>query len=325
MKALLIGVSNYGYGTLASSVNDAQGMHDLLIKNHDESRNFDVKLMISGKEEQIKAREVEYCIQELFEGEVDMALFYFAGHGKATERLGKPAYLVCEDHHIHVPGVSLDYLFAQANASKAREVVIIIDACNSGGMAEFPSVFKSNLANASILRKEMTILAAAKAGQPAANNEEHGRFTSIVLDGLKGSAADLLGHVTAASLYYQADQVLGHWEQRPVFKSNVTRMSPLRKCKPGLLIEELQPLSEYFNVNDTIALSPAFINPVAYGKVENRPGFHPLFDLLVKYERVGLLKPKNHTNLYEEALANGRAKLTPLGSFYRELVVKNRI
>lgn len=46
--------------------------------------------------------------------------------------------------------------------------------------------------------------------------------------GLKGGAADIGGNITPASLYSFVDQSLGAWQQRPVFKTNISRFLPLR-------------------------------------------------------------------------------------------------
>ena len=50
-----------------------------------------------------------------------------------------------------------------------------------------------------------------------------GIFTNLVLAALEGGAADLRGHVTPGSIYAYVDQALGAWDQRPIFKTNVTQ------------------------------------------------------------------------------------------------------
>lgn len=57
---------------------------------------------------------------------------------------------------------------------------------------------------------------------------EHGVFTDLLLQGLKGGAADISGNITPASLYSFVDQSLGAWQQRPVFKTNISQFLPIR-------------------------------------------------------------------------------------------------
>ena len=71
-------------------------------------------------------------------------------------------------------------------------------------------------------------------------------FTSLVVDALDGGAADLLGAVTAASVYAYVEAALGAWEQRPLFKANVSRLLPLRKCIPPVETQLLRRLPELF-------------------------------------------------------------------------------
>ena len=56
-----------------------------------------------------------------------------------------------------------------------------------------------------------------------------GVFTRLVVAALQGGAADLRGHITPGSIYAYVDQALGAWDQRPIFKTNVTRFTSLRK------------------------------------------------------------------------------------------------
>lgn len=60
----------------------------------------------------------------------------------------------------------------------------------------------------------------------------HGVFTSLLIQGLKGGAADISGKITPAGLYSYVDQSLGAWEQRLVFKTNISAFLPLRETSP---------------------------------------------------------------------------------------------
>ena len=54
-------------------------------------------------------------------------------------------------------------------------------------------------------------------------------FTSLVLGALDGGAPDILGHVSVPAVYAYVEAALGAWDQRPLFKSHVSRVLPLRK------------------------------------------------------------------------------------------------
>ena len=77
-----------------------------------------------------------------------------------------------------------------------------------------------------------------------------GLFTKTILAGFKGGAADILGNVTAASLYDYTDKILGPWEQRPTFKSHITEMTSLKSCRPQISFPLLRKLPEYFGKED---------------------------------------------------------------------------
>lgn len=78
------------------------------------------------------------------------------------------------------------------------------------------------------LRDGLSILTAARASQPCLERGEAGVFTGLVCSALDGGAADILGNVSVASIYAYVDQALGAWDQRPLFKSHVSRMLSLR-------------------------------------------------------------------------------------------------
>lgn len=87
----------------------------------------------------------------------------------------------------------------------------------------------------------------------------HGVFTELLIQGLKGGAADVGGNITPASLYSIVDQSLGAWEQRPLFKTNISRFLPLRTIEPKVPISILRKLSLYFEYPDSeFSLNPSF-------------------------------------------------------------------
>ena len=80
-KALVVGIDDYDPpNQLGGCVNDAIELAALLEANGDGSPNFDVRRMISS-EGAVTSQCLHEAITELFSGEAETALLYFAGHG----------------------------------------------------------------------------------------------------------------------------------------------------------------------------------------------------------------------------------------------------
>lgn len=59
-------------------------------------------------------------------------------------------------------------------------------------------------------------------------------------------------------VYAYIDKALGPWEQRPVFKTNVTQFTPLRRIIPRVN-EEIWRITQYFAKPDVeLRLDPSF-------------------------------------------------------------------
>src|SRR5207248_7445053 len=141
----------------------------------------------------------------------EVALLYFAGHGTENNLGG---YIVTPDATRYDECINLTEILTLANKSKARECVIILDSCMSGALGQVPAT-NSDSAN---LAQGVSILTAARSGQSSVESAGHGVFTNLVCSALEGGAADVAGHVHAAAIYSYVEQVLGPWDQRPLFK-----------------------------------------------------------------------------------------------------------
>ena len=83
-KALIIGLGNYPTAPLKGAISDAHSVHSVLQSNSDGSPNFDCKLIT----DECSKVGLKAAIRELFEGENDVALLYFSGHGVVTSTGG---------------------------------------------------------------------------------------------------------------------------------------------------------------------------------------------------------------------------------------------
>ena len=203
-KALIVGLNNYPTCPLSWCDDDAIAVKGLIESNGDGSPNFDVKSIIDS----CSKSTLRSAIEELFEGDSDISLLYFSGHGADTDG----GYLCTTDFSSGDYGVRMSDVLNWANNSKCKNKVIILDCCFAGKMGESLLVN-----NDSILGEGVTIIAASQSWQISAENGtiHHGVFTDLLIQGLKGGAADISGSITPASLYSFIDQSLGAWQQRP--------------------------------------------------------------------------------------------------------------
>src|SRR2546428_12846457 len=121
-------------------------------------------------------------------------------------------------------------VIAMANQSKVTEIVILLDCCHSGHLGNAPTIDNTK----ALLREGISILTASRGDQVSVETGGGGLFTSLVVDALEGGAADILGAVSAPGIYAYVEAALGAWDQRPLFKSHVTRVLALRRCTPPL-------------------------------------------------------------------------------------------
>lgn len=327
-KALIIGIDKYPDIPLAGCENDASTMASILSKNGDGSPNFDVKL-ISSDSDTVSSEVILDALKELFSGEAETALFYFAGHG-VLDPITNAGYIVSQDGKRGSWGVSLSDLLGMANAASPRiaSTVIILDSCNSGYAGEIAGL---NANNISAIGTGVTILTACHREQTAAEENGHGLFTNMLFDALSGSSADILGRITPASVYSHIDQTLSSWEQRPIYKANVQTFVTLRHIAPKISAEVLRRLPTYFkNPTDQFALDPSFEPdrnniPDELKHIPVNEENARTFGELQLCNRHGLVMPVDAPHMYYAAIESKSCKLTALGAHYRKMAELGRI
>ncbi len=319
-KALIVGINDYALSPLRGCINDATGLASIIDTHGNGSPNFDVRL-----ETDVKTKSyLKTMIAELFSGSSETVLLYFSGHGFLNELGG---YLVTPDHKTYDEGISMDEVLILANQSKSKDKIIILDCCHSGVFGT-PTIGRG----ASQLAEGVSILTASRSDEPSMEINGHGVFTNLLLDALQGGAADLRGHISPGGVYAYIDQALGAWEQRPVFKTNVTRFTSLRTINPQVPLSTLRKIIEYFPApQQEYALDPSYedtnketvehniIEPLA--KDENVA----VFKDLQKLQSVGLVVPVDSEYMYFAAMESKACRLTSLGNHYWRLVKDKRI
>lgn len=326
-KALVVGVDYYtNVPALHGCVNDSFAVKAMLDRHADGSVNFAVKHLVAvGSNELVGRIELRQAIENLFDGDGEIALFYFAGHGHIEATGG---YLCSSDVQTGNDGVPLAEIMIMANQSKIRNRVIILDSCHSGIAGG--NALQNKVAE---IGDGVTILTASTAEQYASEENGAGVFTALLVDALGGAAANLVGDVTPGGVYAHVDQSLGPWSQRPVFKTNVKRFVSLRRVQPFLEPAELRRISELFpTAGFQYQLDPSYeperhdswdINP--QGIPAPDPNNNAIFKLLQKYNRVGLLVPEDAPHMWHAAMESKTVRLTALGEHYRRLADKGLI
>lgn len=320
--ALIVGINYYEHGgPLFGCVDDAHAVQAALERHGDGSVNFDCKLLTgTGPSDPVNRSDLKDRVADLFNAQAEIALFYFAGHGHIEATGG---YLLASNARRGDEGLSLAEVLTLANASPARNKVVMLDSCHSGIAGTPPGQ-----ASLAALSEGLTVLTASTADQYA-TEENGGVFTTLLVDALHGGAANLTGDITPGSVYAHVDQSLGAWEQRPVFKTNVRQFVSLRKVPPPIELEDLRRITEFFPVRGfEFQLDPTF-EPELKGRDPRMPAPDPenirKLAILQRYNRLNLLVPVGAPHMWHAAIQSRACRLTVLGEHYRRLVEKGRI
>lgn len=328
-RALVIGIDDYPDAPLTGCVNDALAVAKAVGTNGDGGPNFSVEVLASDKTV-VSGELMQEAVSQLFKGDADTVLLYFAGHGVINPETNA-GYLVSQDGKRGAWGMSLTDVLALANSAypHVKSTVIILDSCHSGFAGEIPQL--GSQGQISVIGTGVTILTACHRDSHADEDGRHGLFTGILLEGLAGSAADVRGYVTPAALYSLIDQTLGPWEQRPIYKANVQSFVTLRQVKPKIPFEVLRRLPLYFpTANHVFQLDPSYepdrINvPEHLRNFPENPAHATIFNELQMCNRQGLIVPIGEEHMYYAAINSKACKLTALGVHYRQLAEMKRI
>lgn len=325
-KALIVGIDYYPrIGDLAGCVNDAYSVKAALERNADGTVNFSTPQVLIGTSaaQSVQKRDLKDSVRQLFTDDPEIALFYFAGHGYIEDTGG---FLCASDSDVGDEGLALSEVMTLANSSRARNKVIILDSCHSGVAGN--NTIATSLAEIS---DGVTIMTASTAEQYSSETGGAGVFTSLFVDALNGSAANLVGDITPGSVYAHIDQSLGPWAQRPVFKTNVKTFVSLRKAEPPIALADLQALTKHFPTADfNFPLDPSF-EPERFKEQKDQeipppdPANTAVFRVLQKYVRVNLVRPVGAPHMWHAAMQSKSCELTVLGQHYWNLVNKDLI
>lgn len=313
-RALIIGLDDYPGAPLHGCVNDANRLRDVLARHHDGLLNFHCDVITSPPHEVSRAI-LRRKISELFLQPADVAFLHFSGHGTVN---GLGGYLVTPDYCEFDVGLPMTEILALANQSPVTDKFITLDCCHSGAFGTLPAISSDKI----FLADGVSVITATRSGQEALEEGGGGVFTSLLIEALDGGAAGLLGEVSAANIYAYIDNALGAWDQRPMFKANVSRFIQLRKAEPRLSVAMVHKMVGYFPLPaEPLALSPEY-EPEAEPHDEEKES---IFRDLQKFRNAGLVEPIGAEHMYHAAVQNKACGLTTLGKYYWRLVKDNKI
>jgi len=254
-------------------------------------------------------------LQALFKHKAEVVLLHFSGHGTVNNLDG---YLVTQDAKKYDEGVPMSQVLKLANDSPAEEVLILLDCCFSGNLGGVPAVDNSK----ALLREGVSILTASRGDQVSVEVGGGGLFTSLVTDALRGGAADILGEVTAPAIYSYVEAALGSWDQRPLFKSHVSKLVAFRRCTPAVDPAILRALPILFPLPaEDVLLSPEH-EPSSPKREHAKVA---IFSKLQELARVHLVVPVGAPHMYYAAMNSQSCRLTASGRYYWRLANSNRL
>lgn len=365
-RALVVGISKYNdqesYPRLIGSANDARGIVDCLEEHlyPEERPNWSVTPLVDSDDDKVFGGALRHHATDLFLGNPDVPttdipdtsgtaeesstekpahelLFYFSGHAVLEKWGGE---LVAYDG----PAISFNDLMSLVNQSTADAITIILDCCVSGGLGNEIDPFRPDRA---VIREGLAILTASRKGENATESKSGtpiGSFTELLISGLRGAAADILGAVTELDLYTYAIPGFNDAEQRPTLKSHITTVRPLRQVRPRVPAKRLVEISNLFPTPHhlfPLTMAHDYEELEEVGEGENPPikreggEYQPFtgsrsqveLDHLKVYRDAGLAMASDGRDFWELCTSKekGTVELTPLGRHYWTLVKRGAI
>lgn len=207
--AVLIGINGYheSLGPLKYSVNDCRRLAEVLTTGDDAFPADHV--LVLADDEPAERRPTYANIHSWLASwlaqpdEDDTVLIFFAGHGRYED--GK-CYLVPGDatlQTIHVTGIPVPYIQELLNRCKARQKVLILDACHSGAGRDVSTMAEPMMDTLSA-GKGIYTLTSCDVDEVSHEWDEkaQGVFSYYLAEALSGSCPpDAHGRITAETVY----------------------------------------------------------------------------------------------------------------------------
>ena len=207
--AILIGINRYheSLGSLKYAVNDCRRLGEVLAQGEEGYPSDHILLITDDQPEDRRptyANIHSWLASWLSQPKEDDTLFvYFSGHGR---ELGGKCYLVPADatlQTLHVTGIPVGYIQDLLFRCKARQKILILDACHSGAGKDVATMSGAMLDQIAAGTGIYTITS-CDAGELSYEWDERkqGVFSYYLAEALSGACPpDAQGRVTAEVLY----------------------------------------------------------------------------------------------------------------------------
>ncbi|CAF1452580.1 unnamed protein product [Adineta ricciae] len=191
LRALVIGINKYPNDPLTYCVNDAEDLRDAL-----EDIGFRVSCTIDCSFTKLYS-EIDTFTSTLQPN--DLAMFYFAGHGKQykDENYMLPADYSCghsqyEDDHIKNSAVNINYITNKPAIKKCAATIYLLDCCRRR-IKPASSSGKESLAKMDGLRQSLVVFGCSPGGavQDETRNGRNGSFMENLLKNIKRPNTDI--------------------------------------------------------------------------------------------------------------------------------------
>ena len=244
---MLIGINGYheSLGSLKYSVNDCRRLAEVLTQGDDA---FPADHVLVLADDEAAERKPTYANIHSWlaswlaqPDEADTVLVFFAGHGR--EMRGKCYLVPCDAtlQTIHVTGIPVPYVQELLQRCKARQKVLILDACHSGAGRDV-SVMAAPMMETLSAGKGIYTITSCDVNELSHEWDEkkQGVFSYYLAEALGGGCPpDARGRLTAGAVYgWVYEQVRG-WaarhrcEQSPKVISESSGVVTLRCAEPN--------------------------------------------------------------------------------------------
>lgn len=202
LYALIVGVNDYGvrHTSLSYAVGDAEKIEKALTSIH---RRTSVTKLLNGDASRARITAELANLSSVAQPQ-DNVVIYFAGHGMSCLHASRDnAYCLIpfarDDDSLTNQEITIDALFAQIQRINASGMLVILDACQSGAVAESDGLQRTLVKDgeSSVAVIASTTKTARAAESPVVGG---GLFTHVIAEGLAGRARDSDGDITAFSL-----------------------------------------------------------------------------------------------------------------------------
>jgi len=252
---VFIGVSQYQNTelNLKYADRDAQALHDFFATQFQERIPADQFKLLTNKE--ASRGKILRALGEVLRRAQpeDLVILSLAMHG-LLDASGEDLYFLTHEADPNFPedeGISRHDLLRQISRSKARKIVLFLDACHTGAFSSFSPLLAMRAANATDVNRLLNAMGRAQAGMAVLSSSSaaersqegekfcggHGAFTCGLLTGLRGEAdTNRNGLVELRELYdytYRAVKTSTDGYQNPAIEGRYDNGLPLAYALGG--------------------------------------------------------------------------------------------